>query len=153
MLALRVARNGYELQALKPVGGSMRSLLSAFALTLVALIINAGATSSQQPGRVYRIALLWVGEQGVVCHVGSHQARRCLAPLAERTRGVLHRGRRPTRFRVAQQHETEHDADFRAAINLRHVRRPWNSVRSGNPSFRVRRNIAASGHQDRRYEN
>jgi len=44
----------------------MRSLLSACALTLVTLIINAGAAFSQQPGRVYRIALLWVGEQGVV---------------------------------------------------------------------------------------
>src|SRR5580704_6616586 len=50
---------------LQPAGGSMRSLLSALALSLLALMVDVGAASSQQPGRVYRIGWLRAGEQGV----------------------------------------------------------------------------------------
>ena len=44
----------------------MRSLLSALALSLLALMVDVGAASSQQPGRVYRIGWLWTGERGLV---------------------------------------------------------------------------------------
>ena len=43
----------------------MRSLLSALALSLLALMVDVGAASSQQPGRVYKIGWLRAGEQGV----------------------------------------------------------------------------------------
>ena len=44
----------------------MRSLLSALAWTLLALMIDVDAASAQQSGRVYRIGWLWVGRQGLV---------------------------------------------------------------------------------------
>jgi putative ABC transport system substrate-binding protein len=44
----------------------MRPLLSAIAWTLVALMVDIGAASAQQPGRVYRIGWLWVGEPDLV---------------------------------------------------------------------------------------
>ena len=37
----------------------MRSLLSALAWTLLALMVDVGAATSQQPGRIYRIGFLW----------------------------------------------------------------------------------------------
>ena len=111
--------------------GNFRRLIiqgmTAFDPTLIENDIHIGWPLGRNAGpgltgAARRRAQNAVRDEGMVCHVGSHQARSCLAPLAERTRGVLHPGRRPTRFRVAQEHETEHDADFRAAINLRHVR-------------------------------
>jgi putative ABC transport system substrate-binding protein len=42
----------------------MRRLLSAIAWTLLALMVDVGAVASQQPGKVYRIGWLWVGEDG-----------------------------------------------------------------------------------------
>ena len=44
----------------------MRTLLSGFMSMLLVLLVDVGAISAQQSGRVYRIALLWIGEQGVV---------------------------------------------------------------------------------------
>lgn len=43
----------------------MRSLISALAWTLLALMVDVGAASSQQPGRIYRIGWLWAGQPGV----------------------------------------------------------------------------------------
>jgi putative ABC transport system substrate-binding protein len=42
----------------------MRRVLSAIALIIVALIVDISTAASQQPGRVYRIGWLWVGEAG-----------------------------------------------------------------------------------------
>lgn len=44
----------------------MRPLLSAVAWTLLALMVDAGAASAQQPGRVYKIGWLWIGRPGYV---------------------------------------------------------------------------------------
>jgi ABC-type uncharacterized transport system substrate-binding protein len=44
----------------------MRSLLSALAWTLLAVMLDISAASAQQPGRVYRIGWLVVGEPGLV---------------------------------------------------------------------------------------
>jgi len=44
----------------------MRTLLSGLMWMLLTLVVDVGAASSQQPGRVYRIALLWIGRQGEV---------------------------------------------------------------------------------------
>jgi putative ABC transport system substrate-binding protein len=58
-VALRVADNRYEVRTyVLPAGESMRSLLSALAWTLLALMADVGAASAQQPGRVYRIGVL-----------------------------------------------------------------------------------------------
>ena len=43
----------------------MRRVLSAFALIIVALMVDICAAVAQQPGRVYKIAFLWTGEPGV----------------------------------------------------------------------------------------
>jgi putative ABC transport system substrate-binding protein len=44
----------------------MRPLLTAIAGTLLALMVDVGAASAQQSGRIYRIGWLWVGRQAVV---------------------------------------------------------------------------------------
>jgi putative ABC transport system substrate-binding protein len=44
----------------------MRPLLSTLALTLLALMVDLGAASAQEPGRVYRIGWLWTGSPGFV---------------------------------------------------------------------------------------
>src|SRR5207249_3424514 len=44
----------------------MRQLLSALAWTILCLIADISGASAQQPGRVYRIGWLWIGEPGLV---------------------------------------------------------------------------------------
>src|SRR5262249_45895632 len=46
------------------VGDRMSRLLSATALIIVALMANIWAAAAQQPGRVYKMAFLWIGRPG-----------------------------------------------------------------------------------------
>ena len=78
----------------------MRSLLSAIAWTLLALMVDVGAASAQQPGRVYRIGWLWIGEPGLVPAPYERWTGlgRCLSgrPTGQR----LRRGQEPRRRRT-----------------------------------------------------